>query len=77
MLHIRVCRSLVVFADKFRVVKTDSKSKGFGITVVFRIDDRCRFEESIVIRVNQQRHTADESYKRLHSRLTIKSAKLT
>lgn len=53
MLHIRVCRSLVVFADKFRVVKTDSKSKGFGITVVFRIDDRCRFEESIVIRVNQ------------------------
>lgn len=78
MLHIRVCRGLVVFADKFRVVKTDSKGKGFGITIVFRINDRCSFQESIVIGINQQWHTADESYKYLHSRLTaMKSPKLT
>lgn len=52
MLYIWVCRSFVVFVDKFWVVKMDSKSKGFGIMVVFRINNRCSFEESIVIGVN-------------------------
>lgn len=78
MLHIRICRSLVVFTDKFRVVKTDSKGKGFGITIVFRINDRRSFQESVVIGINQQWHAADESYKSYTSRLTaMRSPKLT